>query len=91
MFTPSKALFVIGSVLISAFASAQSARLDPKSTIHITLPEGSPVTVMSADWGESTFNPRGGAMLLDLIPRFPYETQVRERFEALRCWCNRRK
>jgi len=34
--------------------------------MHITFPEGSPVTVMSADWGESTFNPRGGAMLLDL-------------------------
>jgi hypothetical protein len=41
-------------------------RLDPRSTMHITLPEDSPVTVVSADWGESTATARGGAMLLDL-------------------------
>jgi hypothetical protein len=34
--------------------------------MHITLPEDSPVTVVSADWGESTATARGGAMLLDL-------------------------
>jgi len=68
MSTPSKALVLsLGSLLIAASGFGQSpARLDPRSTMHITLPENSPVTVMSADWGESTFNPRGGAMLLDL-------------------------
>ncbi|HUS06367.1 MAG TPA: hypothetical protein VMZ52_08735 [Bryobacteraceae bacterium] len=45
---------------------AQSTRLDPHSTLHITLPEDAPVTVLSADWGESSASPRGGAMLLDL-------------------------
>jgi hypothetical protein len=34
--------------------------------MHITLPEDSPVSVLSADWGESNATPRGGAMLLDL-------------------------
>src|SRR4051794_31952050 len=50
----------------SQFVPAQSGRLDPRSTLHITLPEDSPVTVVSADWGESTATARGGAMLLDL-------------------------
>jgi hypothetical protein len=45
---------------------AQTERLDPRSTMHIKLPEDSPVTLVSADWGESTATPRGGAMLLDL-------------------------
>jgi len=34
--------------------------------MHITFPEDSPVTVSSADWGESNASARGGAMLLDL-------------------------
>jgi hypothetical protein len=45
---------------------AQSQKLDPRSTMHITFPEDSPVTVVSADWGESNASARGGAMLLDL-------------------------
>jgi hypothetical protein len=47
-------------------AFGQSGRLDSRSTMHITLPEDSPVSVVSADWGESNATPRGGAMLLDL-------------------------
>jgi len=62
----SKIRALVGAVVLASTMSAQSGRLDPRSTMHITLPEDSPVTVMSADWGESTFNPRGGAMLLDL-------------------------
>lgn len=53
-------------VLAGAMAWAQSQRLDPRSTMHITFPEDSPVTVVSADWGESNASARGGAMLLDL-------------------------
>ncbi len=56
------ALLLAGAVS----ALAQGTRLDPRSTMHITLPEDSPITVVSADWGESTVSPRGGAMLLDL-------------------------
>ena len=55
----------LGVLLAVGVAFAQT-RLDPRSTMHITLPEDSPVTVLSADWGESTATARGGAMLLDL-------------------------
>lgn len=50
----------------AAMLLAQGTRLSSTSTMHITLPEDSPVTVVSADWGESTATARGGAMLLDL-------------------------
>jgi hypothetical protein len=53
-------------LLLALAAWPQSQKLDPRSTMHITFPEDSPVTVVSADWGESNASPRGGAMLLDL-------------------------
>jgi hypothetical protein len=53
-------------VLLAAAAWGQTQKLDPRSTMHITFPEDSPVTVVSADWGESNASARGGAMLLDL-------------------------
>jgi hypothetical protein len=65
MCTPTR----LAALLISALVwtlSAQQSRLDSRSTMHITLPEDSPVSVLSADWGESNATPRGGAMLLDL-------------------------
>lgn len=58
---------VLAIALCAACAAfAQQNRLDSRSTMHITLPEDSPVSVLSADWGESNATPRGGAMLLDL-------------------------
>lgn len=54
------------TALLLAVAAFGQTRLDPRSTMHITLPEDSPVTVLGADWGESTGAARGGAMLLDL-------------------------
>lgn len=56
-------VFIALLVVSSAFSQT---RLDQRSTLHITLPEDSPVTVLGADWGESTATARGGAMLLDL-------------------------
>jgi hypothetical protein len=53
-------------LLLGVNAWAQSRPIDPRSTMHITFPEDSPVTVVSADWGESNASARGGAMLLDL-------------------------
>ncbi|MEJ7608437.1 MAG: hypothetical protein WKF37_19745 [Bryobacteraceae bacterium] len=56
-------------LLISLFAVSllpAQTRLDSRSTMHITLPEDAPISVLSADWGESNATPRGGAMLLDL-------------------------
>lgn len=63
MFMRSKWILVLCCTPISLLAQA---RLDPRSTMHITFPEDSPLAVVSADWGESTAAPRAGAMLLDL-------------------------
>ncbi len=45
---------------------AQDTPLDPHSSIAIDLPADSPVTLVSADMGESRASARGGAMYLDL-------------------------
>jgi hypothetical protein len=66
MFTQSEVVRVIVLLGASTLALFGQTKLDPRSTMHITLPEDSPVTVVSADWGESTATARGGAMLLDL-------------------------
>jgi hypothetical protein len=56
----------IAALLCSTPLWPQAGRIDPQSTMHITFPEDSPVTVVAADWGESSASARGGAMLLDL-------------------------
>lgn len=68
MFMRTKALSaILAGCLWSGTVWAQgTSRLDPRSTMHINLPEDSPVTVLGADWGESSATARGGAMLLDL-------------------------
>ena len=52
--------------LLASAASAQLGRIDPQSTMDITFPDDSPVSVVSAHWGDSNVSARGGAMLLDL-------------------------
>lgn len=54
------------AVILALPLLAQQAKLDPRSTMHITMPEDAPLSVVSADWGESNVTPRGGAVLLDL-------------------------
>jgi hypothetical protein len=49
-----------------ALGMAQETPLDPHSSIAINLPPDSPVTLVSADVGESRASARGGAMVLDL-------------------------
>lgn len=58
----------LAAVLFAGALAAwpQSEPLDGRSTLHITLPEDSPISVVSADWGESRATARGGAMVLDL-------------------------
>lgn len=56
----------VAAIAFFAGVALAQNKLDSRSTLHITLPEDSPVAVVSADWGESTASPRGGAMLLDL-------------------------
>src|SRR5271166_1780215 len=49
-------LFLAGT--LAAGAQSLSRKID--------LPKDSPVTLVSADWGESSATPRGGAFLVDV-------------------------
>ncbi|MBI3208015.1 MAG: hypothetical protein HYZ37_03825 [Candidatus Solibacter usitatus] len=64
MFTFNKRSLAL--LLVAALPAAAQSLLNPRSTMHITLPEDSPLAVVSANWGESAATPRGGALLLDL-------------------------
>src|SRR5512140_3839619 len=52
--------------LLTAASAAWAQAPDARSSVKINLPPDSPVTLVSADWGESRATPRGGAMQLDL-------------------------
>jgi hypothetical protein len=52
--------------LLAAASAAWAQAPDARSSVKINLPPDSPVTLVSADWGESRATPRGGAMQLDL-------------------------
>jgi hypothetical protein len=52
--------------LAAAGAAAQEVPLNSPSSVKINLPPDSPLTLVSANFGESRATPRGGAMVLDL-------------------------
>jgi len=56
------------SLILAGVAAlcAQDTPLDPHSSVKINLPADSPVSLISANMGESRASARGGAMLLDL-------------------------
>jgi hypothetical protein len=64
MFTRNRILAV--AALAAGAALAQEPAVDPRSSLKINMPKDSPVTLVSADWGESKASARGGAMVLDL-------------------------
>jgi len=51
--------------------------------MHITLPEDTPVTVLAADWGESSAMARGGAMLLDLHTSLSFRNSSNRRIRGI--------
>lgn len=53
-------------VAAAAVLGAQEAPLDPYNSVKINLPADSPLTLISADLGESHANMRGSAVVLDL-------------------------
>jgi hypothetical protein len=58
---------ILAVAALAAGASlAQEPAVDPRSSLKINMPKDSPVTLVSADWGESKASARGGAMVLDL-------------------------
>lgn len=57
---------MLGLALLAALLGAQQGPLDPRSSIKIDLPADSPLSLVSADVGESRATARGGAAVLDL-------------------------
>src|SRR4051794_8866963 len=74
---------LLAGICIGGGASAQPSKLDPRSTMHITLPEDTPVTVLAADWGESSAMARGGAMLLDLHTSLSFRNSSNRRIRGI--------
>src|SRR4051794_18439199 len=68
---------------IAFAASAQPGHIDPQSTMDITFPEDSPVTVVSANWGDSSASARGGAMLLDLHTSLSLRNSSQRRIRSI--------
>jgi hypothetical protein len=56
-------LLVLAAGVCTVFAQGP---LEPGGSFHISFPKDSPVTLVSADMGQSRADARGGAMMLDL-------------------------
>lgn len=73
-------------VLLAAVCAAPvlaQSRIDPQSTLHITFPGDSPLSVLAANWGESSLTPRGGALLLDLRTSLRLRNSGKQRIRAV--------
>ncbi len=66
MFTRNRVRLFVALLAFACAAPAQESKFDPGSSIKIDFPSDSPVSVVSADWGESRTSARGSAMVLDL-------------------------
>lgn len=56
-------LGLIAALLAVALAAQSPA---PSGAFRVDLPDGAPLTLVSADWGQSQVAPRGGALQVDL-------------------------
>ncbi len=52
--------------ILGLAAGALFAQADRRGSLKVDLPKDSPISVLNADWGESSTAVRGGAMVLDL-------------------------
>lgn len=69
--------------MLAAAASFAQNRLDPQHSLHISLPEDSPVTLLQANWGDSNASARGGAMLLDLHTSLTFKNTGQRRIRGI--------
>ncbi len=60
------AVFLVGGLLAAWAQEGASAPSKPASSLKINFPKDSPITLLSADLGESRTDARGGALVLDL-------------------------
>lgn len=69
--------------LLALLASAQEAQLDPEKAFQVSLPQGGPVALQSADWGASKATARGGAVLVDLRSTLQLKNTGQRRIRAV--------
>ena len=62
MFTHNRWTLLLAGGLVAAWAQTPPAQ----SSLKVNFPADSPVSLVSADWGESRTDARGGALVLDL-------------------------
>ena len=82
MFMRSK-LAIAALLAVLAAPAQQQNRLNSRSMMHITLPDDSPLAVLSADWGESVATQRGSAILLDLRTSLTLRNIGRQRIKGV--------
>ncbi|MBL8176246.1 MAG: hypothetical protein JNK48_16325 [Bryobacterales bacterium] len=76
-------LAILALAAALAASGQQPNRLNSRSMMHITLPDDSPLAVLSADWGESVATPRGSAILLDLRTSLTLRNIGRQRIKGV--------
>jgi hypothetical protein len=58
--------YVFIPVLLLAWAALAQVPVDPRTSVKVNFPSDSPLSLVSADWGETRATARGGALVLDL-------------------------
>ncbi len=81
MFMRSK--ITVGVALLFAGSVFAQNRIDPQNSLHITMPEDSPLGLLQADWGESNATARGSAMLLDLHTSLVFKNTTQRRVRGV--------
>jgi len=77
MSTPSKLLLL---ALAGTLAFGQAPRA---SSVRVNLPDDSPVSLLSADWGESRTSERGSALVLNLNTSLSLKNTSQRRIRAI--------
>lgn len=70
-------------ILGAAWASASAQSMNHPGALKIDLPKDSPVAVVSADWGESSAAPRGGALVVDLHTALSLRNSTQRRIRGV--------
>jgi hypothetical protein len=73
---------LIVAVLLGSMASAQTL-FGQSLSRRIDLPPDSPVTLVTADWGDSSATPRGGAFLVDVHASLSLRNSSQRRIRAV--------
>ena len=76
-------LAVTFGISVVGMLCAQEGPLDPNSSIQFNLPPNSPVSMMSASYGDSRATVRGGALVLDLHISLTLRNQDPKRIRAI--------